>query len=216
MNDKTVEENLGLVHACCKRFTGRGIDYEELYCAGCLGLVKAVRRFKPELGLQLSTYAVPVILGEIKLLFREGSTVKVSRGLKDLSMKLRRFSDNFSAEHDREPTVSEAAQALGVSVEKVADALSASRPVLSLTADSDDDDGQELDIKCDDIADKVTERLALRQALNSLDEDDRRIIELRYFQGLTQTKTAERLNLTQVQISRREKKILTLMRARMG
>ena len=216
MNDKMVEDNLALVHACCKRFTGRGIDYEELYCAGCLGLVKAVRRFKPELGLQLSTYAVPVILGEIKLLFREGSTVKVSRGLKDLSMKLRRFSDSFSAEHDREPTVSEAAQALGVSVEKVADALSASRPVLSLTADSDDDDGQELDIKCDDIADKVTERLALRQALNSLDEGDRRIIELRYFQGLTQTKTAERLNLTQVQISRREKKILTLMRARMG
>ena len=215
MNDRTVEENLGLVHACCKRFKGRGVDYEELYCAGCLGLVKAANRFKPELGLKLSTYAVPVILGEIKLLFREGGTVKVSRSLKELSAKLKRFSEEFSAEHSREPTVSEAAESLGESEEKIADALNASLPALSLTVENGDDTA-ELDIKCGDIADSITERLALKEAIGELCDKDRRIIELRYFRGLTQCKTAEILNLTQVGVSRREKKILALLRARIG
>lgn len=212
--DTTVSSNLGLVRACCKRFRDRGVEYDDLYSAGCLGLVKAVKNFKPELGLQLSTYAVPVILGEIKRLFRDGGTVKVSRSLKELSIKIKRFSYDFQLKKGREPSINEVAEALGESVEKINDALNASRVPLSLTADSDDE--RAVDIPTEDIAERLTEKLALRDVLKTLGEDDRRIIELRYYQHKTQTKTAEALGMTQVQISRREKKILGELRRKLG
>ena len=214
ISDKLVEANLGLVHACCKRFKNRGIEYEELYSAGCLGLVKAVKRFNPELGLRLSTYAVPVILGEIKRLFRDGGAVKVSRTLKELSLKLNRFAEDLSAEDGRAPTLSERSKLSGESEEKVCEALNSARYPVSLS-DSEDDE-RPTEIEVGDSTELLCEKLALRQVITSLDSGDRKIIELRYYKRNTQQKTAEALGMTQVQVSRREKKILLKMREKLG
>ena len=215
LRDKTVENNLGLVHACCKRFKNHGIEYDDLFSAGCLGLVKAVDRFNPDLGLQLSTYAVPVILGEIKGLFRESGTVKVSRSLKELSLKITRASSEFENENQRCPTVSELAKILDTTVEKINDALNSAKIPLSLTAENDDDENRQIDLPQEDTIDKLTEKLAVKQVIKELDNMDRKIIELRYYMHKTQTETAKELNMTQVQISRREKKILTFMRQKL-
>ncbi len=214
--DKIVEDNLALVHACCKRFRNRGIEYEELFSAGCVGLVKAVNNFNPDLKLQLSTYAVPVILGEIKRLFRDGGSVKVSRSLKELSLKINRETQAFQDKFGRSPTVSELSKNLCVPEEKVADAINASRYPISLTNSGEDDENRQIDLPTDDIMDKLTEKLALSEVINLLSNDDKKIIELRYFKFQTQSETAKVLNMTQVQVSRREKKILTFMREKLS
>ena len=128
--DEFIEGNLPLVHKLANRFRGRGVEYEELYAAGCVGLVKAVDRFEPERGLCFSTYAVPVILGEIRRLFRDGGSVKISRSLKELSVKAARLRDQLSA--NGEPRISDIAQALGVTPEEAAEALCAGIPPVSL------------------------------------------------------------------------------------
>ncbi len=214
--DRLVEENLALVHSCCKRFRNRGIEYEELYSAGCMGLVKAVNNFNPDLGLKLSTYAVPVILGEIRRLFRDGGTVKVSRSLKELSLKINRVSKSFSDKHMRSPAVSELSELLGESEEKIADAINAARYPLSLTLASDDEENGELDLPYEDMTDKLTDRLALGEVISLLNSSDKKIIELRYFKYQTQSETAKVLNMSQVQVSRREKKILSFMREKLS
>ncbi|MEE3427440.1 MAG: sigma-70 family RNA polymerase sigma factor [Ruminococcus sp.] len=216
MNDKMVEDNLALVHACCKRFRNRGIEYEELYSAGCMGLVKAVNRFNPDLKLQLSTYAVPVILGEIKRLFRDGGTVKVSRSLKELSLKINSETKKFTEQHDRTPTVEELSKILGEPEEKIADAINSARYPLSLTNSYEDDDNRQIDLPADDIMEKLTEKLALNEVLKLLNREDKKIIELRYFKYQTQCETAKALNMTQVQVSRREKKILLFLREKLA
>ena len=126
--EQLVNENLKLVHSCCKRFRGRGIEYDDLYGAGCLGLVKAANAFDEKLGYCFSTYAVPVILGEIKRLFRDGGAIKVSRGLKELSMKATKTRGELANTLGREPTVGELAEALGISAEETAEALCAAVP----------------------------------------------------------------------------------------
>ena len=204
------EENLGLVHHCANRFRGRGIDYEDLYSAGCLGLLKAVKAFDSGRGVKFSTYAVPVILGEIRRLFRDGGTVKVSRTLKELSLRLQRLSEGFRQEKGREPTVSELAELSGAEPSQVAQALEVSQPVLSLTAP--DDEGGQLEVPTESPDEAIVDLLALRQIMERLPEQDRMLLELRYFRSLTQSKTAKILGMTQVQVSRREKKLLTQMR----
>lgn len=204
------EENLGLVHLCANKFRGRGIDYEELYSAGCVGLLKAVKSFDTERGVKFSTYAVPVILGEIKRLFRDGGTIKVSRSLKELSMRLQKICEDFRHRECREPTISELSAISGESEENVSEALCVSQPLLSLTA-SDDDEGQ-IDIPSEAPDEAIVDLLALRQIMAKLETNDRILLELRYFRNLTQSKTAKALNMTQVQVSRREKKLLTQMR----
>lgn len=207
------EDNLGLVHLCANRFRNRGIEYEELYSAGCLGLVKAVRAFDMSRGVQFSTYAVPVILGEIKRLFRDGGTVRVSRSLKELSMRIQRLSEEIRQSAGREPAVSELAELSGETPEAVAEALCVCQPVLSLTSARDgDDEGSQLDIPVDAPDEAITDRLALRQLMGALPENDRVLLELRYFRRLTQSRTAAVLGMTQVQVSRREKKLLTQLR----
>ena len=206
----TAEDNLGLVHLCANKFRGKGIDYEDLYSAGCIGLLKAVKSFDTERGVKFSTYAVPVILGEIKRLFRDGGTVKVSRSLKELSLKIQRISEIFRQENGREPTVSELAKHSGADEADLAEALCVSQPVLSLTA-GDDGEGQ-IDIPVESPDTEIVDVIALRQIMSGLSEKDRILLELRYFRGLTQSKTAKALGMTQVQVSRREKKLLTQMR----
>lgn len=217
MNDrnKLVEENLGLVHSCCKKFKNRGIEYDDLFSSGCMGLIKAIDNFNPDYGLQLSTYAVPVILGEIKQLFRDGGAVKVSRSLRELAMKINKTNNDFQLKHNRAPTIGELSQILNTAKEKINEALNATRIPLSLTTDNDEDI-KELDLPCDDNVEKLTEKLALKQVISQLDCNDKKIIELRYYKHQTQTQTAKALNMTQVQVSRREKKILLFMRQKLS
>ena len=207
-----VAANLGLVHSLAHRLSGRGMEYEELYSAGCLGLVKAVEGFDESRGLKFSTYAVPVILGEMKRLFRDGGTVKVSRSLKEFSLKVTRERDRLGLTLGREPTVSELAEAMGETVERIAEAVNVSLPALSLTQPEEDGSGQ-LDVEVEAPEEGLVGKLALRELLTRLEERDRQLIELRYFKGQTQTQVAAQLGMTQVQVSRREKKILASLRA---
>ena len=204
------EENLGLVHLCANRFRGRGIEYDDLYSAGCIGLLKAVRAFDAGRGVKFSTYAVPVILGEIKRLFRDGGAVRVSRSLRELSMRIGRISEEFRQREMREPTIAELSELSGESEADVSEALCVSQPLLSLTS-GDDGEGQ-IDIPSEAPDEGITDLLALRQIMAELEPNDRALLELRYFRGLTQTKTARALGMTQVQVSRREKKLLARMR----
>ena len=210
--DEQICANMGLVYALAKRFIGRGIEYEDLVQAGSMGLIKATDGFDESRGLKFSTYAVPVILGEIRRLFRDGGTVKVSRSLKELSMRAMREKDAFSAREGREPTLSELAAVLGVTPEETTEALGAAMPALSLTQEDDDGDGGELDIAVEAPEQTVTDRLALGQVLRGLPERDRQLIEMRYLRRMTQQATADRLGMTQVQVSRRERVILAEMR----
>lgn len=202
-----VKDNLGLVHSCANRFRGRGIEYEDLFSGGCMGLLKAIEAFDDTRGVKFSTYAVPVILGEIKRMFRDGGAVKVSRGLKELSMKASREREKFICKHLREPAISELSELLGVTVEEAAQAITAGMHPVSLTPQSDENES-EIDIKVESIEDKITDILSLREAVKSLPEKERKIIVLRYFKNKTQSETAKHLSMTQVQVSRTEKKIL--------
>ena len=209
--DILITENLGLVHSCAHRFSGKGIEYEDLFQAGCMGLVKAFDAFDTERGVRFSTYAVPVILGDIRRLFRDGGTVKGSRTLKELSMKVMRERETFSHREGREPTISELAKILEVPEEDVTEAICAAAPVISLTADEDDGGGQ-ADVPVESTEEQIAERLSVIQAVSALDERDRKLIALRYYENKTQTQTAAVLGMTQVQVSRREKKILERLR----
>ena len=209
LTDEFIGENLGLVHSLANRFRGRGIEYEELYSAGCMGLVKAAKGFDETRGLRFSTYAVPVILGEIKRLFRDGGTVRVSRSIKELSLKIARRREECSKAGD-EPTITQLAQYFEVSEEQITEAISASQPALSLTGS--DESGSEYDLPVEPPQAKATELIALGQCLGALEADDRRLIYLRYWKGLTQSETGKQLNMTQVQVSRREKRILEGLR----
>lgn len=206
--DEFIEGNLPLVHKLANRFRGRGVEYEELYAAGCVGLVKAVDRFEPERGLCFSTYAVPVILGEIRRLFRDGGSVKISRSLKELSVKAARLRDQLSA--NGEPRISDIAQALGVTPEEAAEALCAGIPPVSL--DHGGEDGEPLPVPSASGENALIDRLALRQCLSELSGEDREILMLRYFRRKTQSETAQILGMTQVMVSRRERKLLKELR----
>ena len=209
--DRFILQNLGLVHSLAHRLKGRGIEYEELYATGCVGLIKAVEGFDASRGLKFSTYAVPVILGEMKRLFRDGGTVKVSRSLKELSMKAMRERERLSVLLGREPTVGELSETLGIDPAQTVEALGASLPPLSLTAD-DDEGGGQIDLPVESPEDLLSDKLALRELMSALPEKDRRLLFLRYFKGKTQTETAKLLDMTQVQVSRREKKLLLALR----
>ena len=204
------EEHLGLVHLCANRFRDRGIPYEDLYSAGCEGLVKAANAFDTSRGVQFSTYAVPVILGEIKRLFRAGGTVHVSRGLRELSLRVQKLRDDYQKLHGCEPKLSYLAEASGASPEEVTTALCAAAPVLSLTA-PEEEDGQ-FDIAVPAPDEEISDSIALRQVMALLEPADRKLLELRYFRELTQSRTADLLGMTQVQVSRREKKLLLFLR----
>lgn len=212
---QVISENIGLVHACAKKFKGRGIEYDDLFQAGCVGLVKAVDAFDKSRGVKLSTYAVPVILGEIKRLFRDGGSIKVGRSLKELSLKATRFISEFVGQNAREPSISELAKALSVEPAVAAQALEVSKIPISLTMDSED--GQaEIDIPIEAPDERLSELIALKQTVNKLDDKDRLIILLRFFKNHTQTQTAKILGMTQVQVSRRERVILNNLRVQLS
>ena len=209
--EETISQNLGLVHSCAHRFKGRGIEYDDLFQAGCIGLCKAADAFDTGRGVRFSTYAVPVILGEMRRLFRDGGAVKVSRTIKELSIKLNRERERLGGELGRDPTVSELARSMDLAEEQVVEAVCAAAPPLSLT-ESEDDGGGQFDLPVESPEDALADLISLKQVVGALEPGDRKLIVLRYFSGMTQVQTARELGMTQVQVSRREKKILTALR----
>lgn len=211
-SDRFIEENLGLVHLCANRFRNRGIEYDDLFSAGSIGLIKAADGFDTERGVKFSTYAVPVILGEIKRLFRDGGAVKVSRSLRELSLRLMHMKDDFRVKNGRDPTISELCEISDEDTDDVIEALNVSMPPFSLSDSRDDEEGGQIDIAVEAPDSEMTDILSLRQALSILDENDRQLLYLRYFKDMTQSDVAKRLDMTQVQVSRREKKLLMKLR----
>ena len=207
--DELITENLGLVGSCASRFLGKGVEYEDLYSAGCIGLIHAADRFDESLGFAFSTYAVPAILGEIRQIFRDEGSVKISRSLKEKARNLRIAAEKFQKENGAEPTVSELAETLGIDIAETAELLCVSSPTLSLTNAEDE---KQTDIPIFDEYPNIDNRISVHQIIDTLPETDRKLIYLRYFNGLTQTKTAKELGISQVQVSRREKIILEQMR----
>ena len=213
--DAFIEQNLGLVHACAGRFRGRGIEYDDLYSAGCMGLVKACDNFDESRGVCFSTYAVPVILGEIKKLFRDSGTVKVSRSLKELGMRVQAAREHHMKVCGTEPTLSQLAEELNEPTENIPLAIQAAQPAVSLTPYNREESDRQMDIPVESPEEELADKIGLAEVLKGLPEEDRRIIQLRFYGGKTQSDTAKLLHTTQVQISRRERKILKVMRDRL-
>lgn len=205
-----IEENIGLVHSIAKRFTGRGVDYEDLFQSGCIGLIKAVDHFDESKGFKFSTYAVPVIMGEIRRLFRDGGAIKVSRSLKEKSVRAQVLKERFAKKELREPTVGELSQMLGCDINETAEILNVINPMLSLNSFGEDGD-ENMDIPVDE-QDEMFDRLSLSQVLETLSSREKELIDYRYFKGQTQSVTAKALGVSQVQVSRKEKEILKKLR----
>ncbi len=204
-----VVENMGLVHACANRFRNRGVPYDDLFQAGCVGLIKAASGFDDTRGFKFSTYAVPAILGEIKRIFRDGGSVKIGRAAKEKGRELLKIYERLTDEKGREPDISEVARLAGTEVTEAALILSASLPAVSLTSR---EDSSENDIPVESPEESCAELLDLNDALERLNDDERQLIKCRYFEFMTQCDTAKTLGMTQVQVSRREKGILLKLR----
>ena len=213
--EEFIENNLGLVHSICKRFVGRGIEYDDLYQAGCIGLIKATDAFDETKGFLFSTYAVPVIMGEVRRLFRDGGAVKVSRSIKELYLKITKEKQALEQKLNREPTINELAERLNVPCEEITEALCASQATVSLTFEGDNGI-TETDLPTISCEDEISNRLVLDEAFEKLDETERKIMSYRYYNGLTQSRTAQLLNMSQVQVSRAEKRTLLKLRNFLG
>ncbi len=212
-NKQLIKENLALVHACARRFIGKGIEYDDLFQAGSIGIVKAAEKFDTSKGVKFSTYAVTVILGEIKNLFRTDGSVKVSRKLKELSLLINKESNKFCLKYSRMPSVEELAKILNKDAEDITIALNSSKSPISLSISKDNEENKEIDIDIpSEENENLTEKIALKQLLNNLEKEERSIIILRFFKDYTQSKTGKLLGLSQVQVSRKEKKILSKLR----
>lgn len=213
--ERLLEENSGLVWSIVRRYFGRGADPEDLYQLGCLGFVKAVRGFDPALGYQFSTYAVPKIAGEIRRFLRDDGAVKVSRGLRERGGSIQKARSRLQTELGREPTLSELSAETGLEPEEIAAAETANAPVSSLQMELGDGLTLEQMVGDEGMEENLLERMALREAVRSLTDRERQVVELRYFRGLTQDKTAQILAVSQVQVSRIEKKAMAALREKL-
>jgi len=215
--EQVLEENNGLIWSVVRRYYGRGVEPDDLYQLGCLGFLKAVRGYDPAFGTQFSTYAVPKIAGEIRRFLRDDGTVKVSRALKERGIAVRATRARLSAQLGREPTLSELAEELGLEPEEVAAAETATDAVTSLQSETGEN-GLTLEglVGCAGMEEKVVERLTLRAALEQLPERERSVLLLRYYKCLTQVQTAKVLGVSQVQVSRLERRAVERLRRTMG
>ena len=210
-----IEENMGLVRSIALRFRDRGTDYDDLVQIGTIGMIKAVRSFSFEREVVFSTYAVPLIMGEIKRHLRDEGPIKISRIYKKLSMEIGRARNKIITDEGREPTIVELAELCGISVEDAAIALETINPIASLSETHGDDEKLTLEsqLSSDDREiEKLTDRIALGQVISRLPRDWQKIITLRYYRNMTQQQVADALGLSQVKISREEKKILSTLR----
>ena len=210
-----MEENLPLVHFVLRRFRDRVAEYEDLFQYGCMGLLKAIDRFDPSVGTRFSTYSVPVILGEVRRFLRDDASVHVSRAIRDDALRIERFREVFLREKAREPTIDEICAGTGLSREDAVLALNARREVKSLYEPvGGDGELRLMDVIGEESMGEVDRRLLLAELLKELSPQERTIIVLRYFRSNTQSEIAQVLGVSQVQISRLERKILDRMRAR--
>ena len=210
---QVLEENTGLIWSIVRRYYGRGVEQEDLFQLGCLGFLKAVRGYDPDYGTQFSTYAVPKIAGEIRRFLRDDGPVKVSRGLKEQGLAVRTAQQKLSTQLGREPTLTELSAETGFSPEDIAAAETAAEPVLSMQAQTGEG-GLTLEgmLTAGNPEDAIVERLALRAALKELPEREREILLLRFYRGMTQSSTARVVGVSQVQVSRLERRALGRLR----
>ena len=215
--DLLVAENAGLIWSVAKRFLGRGADAEDLYQLGCLGFLKAVDGFDPEFGTQFSTYAVPKISGEIRRFLRDDGAIKVSRSLKERSATIRQVRARLSSALGREPSLRELSEHTGNTPEEIAAAEAAVMEVESIHRECGEEGFTLENILTDtESEERLLEKIALRQAISELPERERTVIQLRYFHGLTQDRIARVLGVSQVQVSRIEKKAIGILREKIG
>ena len=213
-DDELLQENAGLIWSIARRFVGRGTELDDLYQLGCVGFLKAVRGFDLEYGTQFSTYAVPKITGEIRRFLRDDGALKVSRSIKERAAMIKVCRSELSQILDREPTLQELAQQTGLSAEDIAVAETATASVESIQQECGDDGFSLENILSDtETEDYLIEKIALKQAITELPERERMVIQLRYFHGLTQDRVSKILKVSQVQISRIEKKALERLKA---
>lgn len=213
--DVNPENHLKLVHACCQRFRGRGLEYDDIFQAGCIGLVKAAKNFDISRGVCFSTYAVPSILGEIKTLFQNNTSLKVSRNIKELAIKINQEREKYVKSNEVEPTIGWFSENLGVSVEKILEALEICKFPVSL--DSNAEDGSfTISLPVEFEEEKIHNRMAIVKAMKTFDLKDKNLIYLRFFCGNTQSEIAKKLGMTQVQVSRREKTLLKVLKEKLA
>lgn len=212
--ERLINENTGLIWSVARRFLGRGTETEDLYQLGCIGFLKAVEGFDPTFGTQFSTYAVPKIAGEIRRFLRDDGAIKVSRTLKEQAVVIRSVRNVLTTELGRDPTVGEISEKTGLTVEEIAQAETATAGTESINRQMGDEGFSLENILTDtQTEEKLLEKIALRQAVSQLPERERLVISLRYFHGLTQDRVSKVLSVSQVQVSRIEKKALEHLRA---
>jgi RNA polymerase sporulation-specific sigma factor len=217
--DTIVQKNMRLVWSVVQRFLNRGYEPDDLFQIGCIGLLKSVDKFDLSYDVKFSTYAVPMIIGEIQRFIRDDGTVKVSRSLKEMGNRIRRTKDELSKSFGRVPTINEIAEHLELTPEEIVMAQEASRAPSSIHETVYENDGDPITL-LDQISDnsdqKWFDKIALKEAIRELDERERLIVYLRYYKDQTQSEVAERLGISQVQVSRLEKKILHNMKDKMN
>jgi RNA polymerase sporulation-specific sigma factor len=217
--DALVRSNVRLVWSVVQRFAGRGYDLEDLFQIGCIGLIKSIDKFDLSYDVKFSTYAVPMIIGEIQRHLRDDGTLKVSRSLKEMANKIRKVKDELSKTLGRQPTVGEIAEEMGVSPEEIVFAQEANKPPYSIHETVFENDGDPITLMdqiADDSQEKWFDKMALLQAIENLTERERLIVFLRYFRDQTQSEVASRLGISQVQVSRLEKKILSNIKSQIA
>lgn len=208
-----LKENLNLVRSIVHRFTNRGYEWDDLFQIGCIGLMKAIGRFDLSFSVKFSTYAVPMIIGEIRRFMRDDNPIKVSRPVKDLAYKVHKTQETLQGILGREPTIQEVAQKISLAPQEVVAALEAISPIISLYEPTTNDSGDQLllldQIKTNDPMENLhLEKLALKEVLEKLPEKERNVIVMRFYQDKTQSEIARKIGLSQVQVSRIEKQAL--------
>lgn len=215
--DNLVSDNIGLIWSVVKRFSGRGYDMEDLFQIGCIGMLKAIDKFDFNYDVKLSTYAVPMISGEIKRFLRDDGMIKVSRSIKENAWKIQKAHDEFVAKNGRDATIEELSAATLLPIEEVAMAMDAVAEVDSIYRSVYQSDGNEIYLvdrlaKQKDENEEILNHMMLLQIVQELDDKEKKLIELRYFGDKTQTQVAQIMGVSQVQISRMEKKVLNKLR----
>ncbi len=212
--DLLIENNMGLVYNIVNKFLNRGYEREDLVQIGSIGLIKAVKKFDNTLGVQFSTYAVPVILGEIKRFLRDDGAIKVSRSLKEVALKGRRCEEILNRQLGRTPTIGEISKSCGIDEGLLLEAFEASMPVESIYKTVGDDENLSLMniLEGENVTEKVIDKIYIKESLGALSDREKDIINLRYYKGKTQSDIAKLMGVSQVQISRLEKKALLKMR----
>ena len=214
--EQVLQENAGLIWSIVRRYYGRGVDPDDLYQLACLGFLKAVRGFDPQFGTQFSTYAVPKIAGEIRRFLRDDGTVKVSRGVKERAAAIRMARGRLQSRLNREPTLTELSEETGLEREEIAAAETAVEPVASLQMETGDGMTLESILGTGGMEEQVVEQVVLRQALQELPQQEQQVLLLRYYKGLTQSSAARIIGVSQVQVSRIERRAVNRLRELLG